>query len=563
VSGIILMPGKRRSYSGGGDRALAAGLLRIQKAKRAAGIMKRARNMGLMSHSASKFGVRYVPSGTSDGIMSYGATYKDASEAQRAKRKADGYYGRGEYWGKMLGGMAGGLLGPVGRTVGSFLGDKAGDWIKGRLSGRGLYTGGGLYEGRGAYTPTGHNNSLIMNGQPNIRFGGSTDETSGLTISHTEYVGDIFGPRSSQFTVVGFPLNPGLQDIFPLLSQFAQNFEEYEFIQLVFHYRSVVDGSSTNNPDGNTGTIVMATDYTSGPNLFQDKSVMVSSHGAITSRQVEDSNHGVECDPSKNAGNAQKNVRTGLIFGRDISTLDLGRFQIAFSNTPTSFQNRQVGELWVTYTVHLDKPRIFSAAAGNVSQFRGVNSDGVALASNAILGANFLTNVQNSLQPQVLNYNLGANGGVSITFPASTNGTFEIKLFFEGAGVAIAAPIFNTGTLALPLAGSTYGYFGNVRQWNDIYAATPSGSDAVGGLSWFATAAAAFATNGCIVIRVKVTSATEGVNNIVQINPFSNTSTNITQFAMEIMEITPFLAQNSFTDVGLYQSSLGIITAPV
>jgi len=562
------MPRGKRSYSSGGDRALAAGLLRIQKAKRAAGVMKRARSMGLMTHSPSKYGVRYVPSGTPEGIMSYGATYKEASEAQRMKRKADGYYGRGEYFGKMLGGLAGAALGSrfglgtAGRAVGSFLGDKAGDFIKGKLFCRGLYSGGGLYEGRGAYTQTGHNNSLIMSGQPNIQFSGAHDETSGLTISHTEYVGDIFGPATSQFTVVGFPLNPGLQEIFPLLSQFAQNFEEYEFIQLVFHYRSVVDGSSTNNPDGNTGTLVMATDYGSGPNLFQDKAIMVSSHGAITSRQVEDSNHGVECDPSKNAGNAQKQVRTGLIAGRDISTLDLGRFQIAFSNTPESFRNKQVGELWVTYSVHLDKPKIFSAAAGNVAQYRGVNSDAAGVASNNVLGANFLTHVQNSLQPRVVSYNLGANGGVSITFPASANGTFEIKLSFEGVGVSVSAPLFNT-SLTAPIANSTFGYFGNVRGWNDMYASVPSGTEGAGGVVWFSTAAASQSTNGCIIIRVKVTAATAGVDNIVQVNPFSNSSTGISQFALEIMEITPFFAQNSATDVGLYQNSLGIIQAPI
>ena len=551
----------KRSMS---DRAVAASLVRIQKAKRAARIMRRARGMGLMSHSPSKYGVRYVPSGTSEGIDAYGVDWKSATESQRAKRKADGYYGRGEYFGKLLGGLAGGALGArfglgaAGRAVGSFLGDKAGDFIKGKLFGRGLYGGSGLYEGRGSYTSPheGHSNSLIAGGMPNISFRGLNDETSGLTISHTEYVGDIFGPSSSGFVVQGYALNPGLQDQFPLLSQFAQNFEEYEFIQLVFHFRSVVDGSSTNNPDGNTGTIVMATDYASLPSNFSDKAQMVSMHGAVTGRQVDDVNHGIECDPRKNMGAAQKTVRTGLIPGRDISTLDLGRFQIAYSNTPASFQNRQIGELWVTYTVHLDKPKIFSAAAGNVSQYRGVNSDAAGVPVTTIKGANWLTHVQNSLDLRVDNQTSGSNAGVRIWFPASANGVYEIKFLAEGTLLTALGGPFNSGVPAT----STYTYTGNVRGWQDMYAGAPIGTETASEIFW-STGNNVNTGYFCVILRVKVTAATAGVDNTVYITPLQTSTVN--QFALEVTEITPFFAQSSARDVGLYQSSLGVVTAPI
>ena len=550
------------------DRAVAGALVRIQKAKRSARVMKRARGMGLMSHSPSKYGVMYVPAGTTEGVERYGATFKDASEAQRAARKASGYYGRGEYWGKAIGGALGQWSGiPGGGAFLGHVGDKIGDWFKrkfGRHHGRGLYTGhgsgysgGGLYEGRGAYTPSGHNNSLIMSGQPNIQFSGLGGETSGLTVSHTEYVGDIFGPGNSGYNVTGYPLNPGLQDVFPMLSQFAQNFEEYEFIQLLFHYRSVVDGSSTNNPDGNTGTLVMATDYASSPTLFVDKAQMVSAHGAITVRQVADGNHGVECDPSKNMGSAQKTVRSGLIAGRDISTLDLGRFQIAFSNTPTSFQNKQVGELWVTYTVHLDKPKIFSAAAGNVSQYRAVSVAGTET-SSLVFGTGPHTCIQNSLAMLCVNGTNGAGtaAGAFLTFPASANGTFEIKFFFD-AGIP-----GNMQVSAWNAANFITG--GNVRLWNDIYASNPGG-DGAGGVSWpTATVAAGTVnySNFCVVIRVKVTAATAGINNTVQIYPLLVAGALSAQTYIEVTEVTPFFAQNSSTDVGLYQNQQGVIVQP-
>jgi len=527
------------------DRAVAGALVRIQKAKRSSRIMKRARGMGLMSHPASKYGVRYVPSGTSEGIDAYGVDYRNATEAQRQKRKADGYYGRGEYWGKMIGGALGRYTGIPGAGAAlSHVGDKVGDWFKRKFTGRGLYEGRGAYSQ--AHSSSGSDNSLIAGGQPSMKFHGEMDETSGLTLSHTEFVGDIYAPSSSTWSINSYALNPGLQDVFPQLSQFALNFEEYEFIQLVFHYRSTVDASSTTNASGNTGTIILATDYSCSAQNFKDKAQMVSAHGAIAERITEAANHGIECDPTKNMGSAQKSVRAGLIRDRDVSTLDLGKFQIAFQNTPAPFFNQQVGELWVTYTVKLDKPRIFSAASGNVAFYKGVSKGGEAPGS--LLGTNFLTCLNNSIPLKLAQATAGSNQGIKITFPAALNGVFEIVVAIEGSALN-----------QLTLLSTFFTTTGNVFEWKDIYTGFPDTADSPSNYQNVVSL-------GLILVRLhcRVSAASGGVDNSIVV-PVCNTTVGtqvVNQCSVECWEINPFVGQSDGNPAPIYVDSLGVITAP-
>jgi len=96
------------------------------------------------------------------------------------------------------------------------------------------YGGMGLYTGRGAYDES--SNELMSGSMSSSAvISSADDETGSIIISNREYVGDIFAPSTSGvFEVQAFPLNPGLEQTFPWLAQLAANYEEYEFIQLVF-----------------------------------------------------------------------------------------------------------------------------------------------------------------------------------------------------------------------------------------------------------------------------------------------------------------------------------------
>lgn len=225
------------------------------------------------------------------------------------------------------------------------------------------------FMGRGAYEDI-HSNNLIMtpNGTQNLvpHMQAIGDETGAIVVRHREFISDIYGPSSTiPFYNQSFPLNPGLQNIFPWLSQIAQNYEEYEFIQLIFTFRSTVSDIATTN--GQIGNVIMATNYNANAQPFSDKNQMMDYAHAHSCKLTEHMEHGVECDPSKNAGSAGKYIRLGPIpSGQDLKTYDQGIFQIALANVNSNYNNLNLGELYVEYTVKLSKPRLSSSRGSDI-----------------------------------------------------------------------------------------------------------------------------------------------------------------------------------------------------
>jgi len=478
------------------------------------------------------YGAVRMQRGTDWSLGNFGATARTATPQQKKFRKESGwtgrglYEGRGAYWGSKLGSFAGGALGSklgmrdLGAKVGGWLGDKGSDALM-------------EYAGRGSYYPS---NSLIAGGRPPTVFSGSGDETGSITIANSEYLGDVFAPSTSNFSSTVYTLNPGLQQIFPFLSQFAQNFAEYEFIQLIFEFHSTVDATAVNNSAGNTGTVIMCTNYNSNDEPFTEKESMIQYHGGISGRMTEKLVHGVECDPTKNAQSAQKNIRTGFIINSDLKTFDLGKFNLAFQNIPSAFFNQQVGELWCHYKVKLDKPRLFTAQAASVAEFRCVSTPGSEAYANP-LGVPLFA-VGNSLSMLITQ----AAGVITFTFPAGINGIFEIQNNFRGTGI--------TGS-------GIVGVTGNVTLFNDMYAVNSSGNDSP---AWGCNVTDGNAYTSTIHVRVK--AATGGVNNTFTLKPFA-IATTVVQGACIIREISPFMATNNSIDNSTYVNSAGAIISPV
>ena len=113
---------------------------------------------------------------------------------------------------------------------------------------RGIYDANALVEGHGIDT------------RPTMSAHGGGDNQE-MVITHKEYLQDVYGPADSGFQNNAIAVNPGLSTNFPWLSQIAANYEEYEFIQLIFEFHSTVDPSATNNSSGATGTIILASQY--------------------------------------------------------------------------------------------------------------------------------------------------------------------------------------------------------------------------------------------------------------------------------------------------------------
>lgn len=426
------------------------------------------------------------------------------------------------------------------------LGKVAGPQIRGALSSRiasGI-RGSGLYSGRGAYTA----NNLVNGGRPSMEYVSANDETQTLIISHREYLQDIFGASTAGFTCESWNLNPGLTENFPWLSQIAMNYEEYEFIQLVYDFQSTVDPSATNNTSGACGTIIMATNYNAASPKFTNKETMMQYHGANSGRVTEHHCHGVECDPAKNAGAPQKYTRVNPVqSGQDLKSFDLGTFQLAQVNLPSTFFNQQIGELWVTYTVKLTKPRVMAAMAGNVAEYRVTSTPGTETLANPLASPLFM---QQSVIPMgFAQYNDGSaaasgltTGQFKLTFPDFATGLYEIQIFVEGSGL--------TWTLLNTLFG------GQITLWSDMYGWGSTSSDSP---SYYISQTGG--GSGIFITRVFVQPSVGGTDNTCTVNMVASAGT-INQVQVVVRQCNPTLAQSNSINVPLYVNASGTVVAP-
>ena len=395
--------------------------------------------------------------------------------------------------------------------------------------------GSGLYSGRGGY------NNLISGGDPSMAYHASNDETESIVISNCEFLQDIYGAPSSAFFVESWKLNPGLTENFPWLAQIAQNYEEYEFIQLLYHFKSTVDSSATNNNNGATGTLIMATNYNATANNFSNKETMMQYHGANSGRITDDHTHGIECDPEKNAMSAQKYIRSLPVqVGQDLKTFDLGTFQLAQTNLPGAFSNQQIGELWVSYTVKLRKPKLSVALLAAANECRFVSAGGETRTS--MLGTNPLSMQQNTLPISVVTSN--PSGSVCrfvFTFPDFLTGWFEVQIFTEGS-------LFANTSVNIAFGGSC-------TTVGDILASL-GGTDAPNG------EAVAFESGRAIYIgRLSVQPSVAGSDNTYTVNIDLGNTALVTQTYVVIRQCNLSFGQSNTVQNPLYVNSLGVVTS--
>ena len=290
-----------------------------------------------INHPRSLFEKAWVPkkwvAGPADGpgagrVRSLGPNYVKGSGM---------YTGRGGFWGDMWRNTAGvrGAVGNWARSQGGVVGGL------GQISGA---------LGLGDYTT----NAIVNNGMgaPEAVPTFSDNTGSTVTISHREYISDVYGTAEGQaFQNSAYPLNPGLEGTFPWLAQIAQNYDEYTIKQLIFTFRSSIApiGSSGS---GQVGTVIMATQYNAGEEPFSDKESMMQYDGSMSSKVIDGLISGVECDPAQMSGSYGKFTRAGPPPpGQDIKTYDLGTFNVAGTNIPAAYENQSLGELWVSYTI--------------------------------------------------------------------------------------------------------------------------------------------------------------------------------------------------------------------
>lgn len=280
---------------------------------------------------------------------------------------------------------------------------RASKWATGKLLG---------LIGSGAYNINTHAEvNQLFKTDPEMVINSVSGETGDIIISQSEFLFDILPPAylgseaTNKFSIVGAPctyttssftcnnkplvINPGCSRSFPWLAKLAANFQEYEFIQLVYEYKPTISDGNTNI----SGTVVMFTQY--NPNQFTTQATDDPSKSNVTDKRsaegidytnstkiIQGALHGIECSPSKNSGTAERLIREeddtlGAAVGNLID-YDLGLFSLALANvSPTQYTAGTPGDAVViqdtTTAGHFFNDTTYAMASG------ALNSNAIAL----------------------------------------------------------------------------------------------------------------------------------------------------------------------------------------
>jgi hypothetical protein len=274
-------------------------------------------------------------------------------------------------------------------------------------------------------------------------------------VSHRERLSDVFAPADSGFHQDVFTVSPGIEKTFPWLSQIAANYEEYELMQCVFEY----DGHSLvgiNDTLEVQGSLCMATQMNVKDKAFRDRHEMERFPHASKCAQHGSMAHGVECDPRKITGDGHRYIRMGgLAKDEDARDFDHAKFTLGQYNTPTELFGKEIGQLFVFYTVKLIKPKISSGRGDAISTFRSFCSAPVSTRAFGRLANDTAQDAGNGMQvaarnslPMTPRYSVAAvDGGdandLIMTFDPYVSGTFRItatlKTSSEISGVSVVA----------------------------------------------------------------------------------------------------------------------------
>jgi len=365
------------------------------------------------------------------------------------------------------------------------------------------------------------NQIMAGSGQRPLSVNASRGTSGDVFLSHREFISNVFASTTatvtngtalptatnlSTFTNITFPINTGLANTFPWLSQLAQNFTLYELQGLIFEYRPT-SGEFGNLAGNSLGKVIMATDYDPDATPFTSSVQMENYDYATSCKPSQHMAHGVETKRTQTSVNMMY-VRTGNV-SRDKVFTDLGLFQIATEGVPvttpayssstasgTYTTNAAIGELWVTYKVKLSRATLYgSIQNSNVGNdyFLANNINGATIANGTqasiasvpalnsrysvisvptAIGYAFATKATNNIGCQVIGTTPQA---LSIIFPQNVvEGYYGIVLY-----VVVAANANNSAwqlpTIATtpPTAGIT-----NLGTGTIIGSANPNAPDA-------------------------------------------------------------------------------------
>jgi hypothetical protein len=406
------------------------------------------------------------------------------------------------------------------------------------------FSGGGMYGGQGEY----HSNALVEGGASSMTVHGQSDETDSITLTNREYVKDIYAPfiaattnknSSSGFGSETIQINPGLAEFAPKLAAIAANYQQYELLQLVFEIKPLITESNVNN--GITGSIMMVFNYDANSDPYDNKEDVMQSSGAVSGRIVDNLTCGVECDTGKTK-DTEYYVRTCPVpFGRDADEFDHGNLCIATNGIPEVLSNATIAELYVYYTVELRhfKPgtvRLNGQQRDLYTLSGAASNTRTELQTPGLHFDNFeVVKAQQSNLGTQLSRVAGNDRSYLVKFPASFNGFVEIRISTEGTSLVATNPS--------TVIGGT-----QITQVKDMYGGGAVGDAPSGEIFYAGT------TSNVYIGRFKVRAATSGTDNTITITGAGVGGGTVTQWALEINELSQNFWQSRGNPVPVFQN---------
>lgn len=246
-------------------------------------------------------------------------------------------------------------------------------------------------------------------------------------IHHREYFKDMVaeGSSPSLFTSLGFPINPGMAETFPWLSQIAPRFEKVVYHSLKFDFE-------TEAPTSLGGSVILTVDYDAEDAPPTSKVQAMAYKNAVRSPPWEECCHvSAKEDLSQQR---QYFVRNGAVpAGADIKLYDVGNLFACSQNVVTG--GAILGELYVEYDLTLMTPQLQLPSSSGIDSVivTGNTSQTVALPFGT------LAQITSAIQPPLLSYN-GVTG--EFTFNRAVQFNWQLDL----VGTVLSA-ITITGTL--------------------------------------------------------------------------------------------------------------------
>lgn len=183
-----------------------------------------------------------------------------------------------------------------------------------------------------------------------------------------DYVCDVYG--NSVFGVIGYYINPGMQESFMSIAGVASSFEMYKFLELEYYYKPL-NVNLLSGTNLSMGFVGIAGSYTSslvGVNEFNYATNYINTKQQFLS--LDNAVSVVPSEPMKFCFDCKRSTKENYYvrIGGNVTDLRLSDMGVIYIATGGQQSTNMLGELYVKYKVRLIKSKL-NYSLGNANKY--------------------------------------------------------------------------------------------------------------------------------------------------------------------------------------------------